>query len=147
MLPGFPDVTNVTIAKVDGSRWKLLRRRFFVSGFPSFFLVKETQVYRFLGSHRASHMRSFIVNLTDAEELPKGLFENPLSVFWKTLSRLEDMYLKSAKWTIHSGLPVYGIAWITCVLLIVMLMTVGCLLNVVGNFRASKRTHRIRKID
>ncbi|GJQ09452.1 hypothetical protein GpartN1_g1243.t1 [Galdieria partita] len=137
-LSQFTDMSNVTISKVDGSRWKLLRKRFLVSGFPSFFLIKETKVYRFVGSHKVEHLHSFVLNLTDAEELPRGVFENPLSTFWKMLSKLEDLYLKSAKWIRNSSLPVYGLAWITCVLLIAMLVVIGCLLNVVGSFRALK---------
>lgn len=154
MLSRSPEVKSVTIAKVDGSRWKLLRKRFFVNAFPSFFLIKvrkkafhekglsflakDSKVYRFVGSHKANHIRSFICNHTDAEELPSGFFENPLSTFWKTLSTLEAINLKSAKWIRNSRLPVYGLAWITCVVLIVVLMFVGCVLNVISSFRGRK---------
>ncbi|KAK4525208.1 hypothetical protein GAYE_SCF08G3114 [Galdieria yellowstonensis] len=138
LLSRSPEVKSVTIAKVDGSRWKLLRKRFFVNAFPSFFLIKDSKVYRFVGSHKANHIRSFICNLTDAEELPSGFFENPLSTFWKTLSMLEAINLESARWIRNSRLPVYGLAWITCVVLIVVLMFVGCVLNVISSFRGRK---------
>lgn len=154
LLSEYADMTNVTVAKVDGSRWQLLRKRFYVNGFPCFFLIKVrigfavtdklscgekgTKVYRFVGSHVASHLRSFVFNLTHAEEFPDSLFGNPSSRFWRSLSMLESMYLKSARWIRNSGIPVYGLAWISCILLIVLLMIFGCVLNVICSFRESR---------
>lgn len=80
------DKANVT--RVDGEEHRVLRMRFRVEGFPTFFLIHNRKIWQFEGQRTFEDMKLFVESLGATHGAPVDKFGGPLSPYWSVISAL-----------------------------------------------------------
>lgn len=79
---------EVNVTRVDGDENRILRLRFRVKGFPTFFLIKEQQVWEYEGPRTHDGMVQFARSGGSQYGKQLDLFGGPLSLYWSAVTAL-----------------------------------------------------------
>lgn len=76
------------MTRVDGALYRMLRIRFRVKGFPTFFLIRQGSVWRFIGPRTHDSMVQFARSGGQTHGELLDIFGGPLGSYWKGVTAL-----------------------------------------------------------
>jgi thiol-disulfide isomerase/thioredoxin len=84
------EADGVRVAKIDGTRNRVLLMRFAVEGYPSIFLVRDGQAWQYQGSRTVPALRHFALSGHKASR-PLPFHKSPVSAMGRTMGVLHSL--------------------------------------------------------